>query len=37
MLSAISDQQVAHPLTYAKMGCDNLRRLCADAGIEVAV
>ena len=35
VVEAEQDPAVAHPLTYAKMGYENLRQLCADAGIEV--
>lgn len=36
VVEAEQDPAVAHPLTYATMGFDNLSQYCADAGIEVA-
>ncbi|PID48491.1 MAG: myo-inosose-2 dehydratase, partial [Proteobacteria bacterium] len=35
VVEAEQDPAVAHPLTYATMGCNNLRRLCENAGIEL--
>ena len=36
VVEAEQDPAVAHPMTYATMGYQNLSRYCADAGIEVA-
>lgn len=35
VVEAEQDPAVAHPLTYAKLGYNNLRALCAEAGLEV--
>lgn len=35
VVEAEQDPAVAHPLTYAKLGYNNLRALCAGAGLEV--
>ena len=35
VVEAEQDPAKAHPLTYAKMGCANLRRLAAAAGLEI--
>jgi inosose dehydratase len=35
VVEAEQDPAVAHPLTYAKLGYNNLRELCAGAGLEV--
>lgn len=35
VVEAEQDPAVAHPLTYARMGHDNLKRFCAEAGLSV--
>lgn len=35
VVEAEQDPAVAHPLTYATLGYNNLRKLCADAGLTV--
>ncbi|MEZ5450813.1 MAG: TIM barrel protein, partial [Thiolinea sp.] len=35
VVEAEQDPAVAHPLTYARLGYNNLRELCAGAGLEV--
>ncbi|QTF91918.1 myo-inosose-2 dehydratase [Halomonas sp. BM-2019] len=35
VVEAEQDPAVAHPLTYARLGCDNLKRFCAEAGLQV--
>ncbi|MCE9664897.1 myo-inosose-2 dehydratase [Halomonas sp. M5N1S17] len=35
VVEAEQDPAVAHPLTYARLGCDNLKRFCAEAGLTV--
>ncbi|QEM83481.1 myo-inosose-2 dehydratase [Halomonas binhaiensis] len=35
VVEAEQDPSVAHPLTYARMGCDNLKRFCAEAGLTI--
>ncbi|TXH62054.1 MAG: myo-inosose-2 dehydratase [Thiothrix sp.] len=36
VVEAEQDPAVAHPLTYAKLGYNNLKKLCAEAGLEVS-
>ncbi|WLQ12115.1 myo-inosose-2 dehydratase [Hahella aquimaris] len=36
VVEAEQDPAVAHPLTYATMGANNLKRLCAEAGITLS-
>jgi len=33
---AEQDPRVAHPLTYAELGCAHLKKLCAGAKLKVA-
>ncbi|MDR5861103.1 myo-inosose-2 dehydratase [Halomonas eurihalina] len=35
VVEAEQDPAVAHPLTYARLGCDNLKRFCAEAELTV--
>lgn len=35
VVEAEQDPAVAHPLTYARLGCDNLKRFCAEAGLQI--
>ncbi|WP_020396841.1 myo-inosose-2 dehydratase [Thiolinea disciformis] len=37
VVEAEQDPAVAHPLTYARLGYDHLRKFCADSGLEVDV
>ena len=36
VVEAEQDPAIAHPLTYATMGANNLKQLCADAGIALS-
>lgn len=35
VVEAEQDPSIAHPLTYAKMGADNLKALCVESGLEL--
>lgn len=35
VVEAEQDPEVAHPLTYARLGYDNLKRFCAEAGFQI--